>query len=98
MSLNLLIKQLRKKFEMPEADLLGMLKAHSELDPNNPIEGVTTTRPLLHIIIDEDDMEEVCYYLLFDHGIKANPNLVDEATNLTPLCASIQNQCSTIII
>ena len=49
-------------------------------------------------MIDEDDSEEVCYYLLLEHGVKANPNLVDEATNLTPLCAAIQNNTSNIIV
>ena len=59
---------------------------------------MTSRRPLLHILLDEEEMEESIYYLLNDHGVKANPNLVDEATQMSPLCAAIQNECSLMIL
>ena len=68
--------------------LLELLE-NNEIDPNNPLPGVVSKRPLLHVLLDEDDQEEAIYYLLFDNKIKAAPNLVDEATSLTPLCAAV---------
>ena len=44
---------------------------------------------MIHILVEEDRCE-LLEFILVDCKIKADPNLVDPKTLLTPLCAAIQ--------
>lgn len=83
---------LRKKYKIASdlVDLKSIFKAHPELDPNDPDldENDPYKRVLLHILI-EDEEEELVDFMLNKATIKANPNLIDEKTGLSPLCLAI---------
>ena len=84
---------LRKKYniESDKVDLQAIFKKHQEIDPND--ETVDPDDPdkrvLLHILI-EDEREEEIAFILKDSAIKADPNIIDYKTKMTPLCAALQ--------
>lgn len=49
-------------------------------------------RPLLHLLIEEEK-HDLISFILKDTVLKADPELSDSKTELTPLCAAIQS-CS----
>ena len=45
---------------------------------------------MIHILIDDEELELIEYFL-FENNIKADPNIFDPNTFLTPICNAIQN-------
>jgi ankyrin repeat protein len=50
----------------------------------------------LHLLI-EDEKEELVDFVLNSAELRADPELIDEKTQMTPLCAAIQG-CSLEIV
>ena len=44
----------------------------------------------MHILIEEEETETI-KYLLFDAEIKADPNIIDNKSKITPLVSAIQD-------
>ncbi len=44
----------------------------------------------MHILIEDEELELIDFFL-FQNSIKADPNIFDPNTFLTPLCNAIQN-------
>ena len=53
------------------------------IDPDDP-----DSRPLLHLLI-ESEYDELIDFFLFKCPIKADPNLIDDKTEITPLCSAV---------
>lgn len=81
---------LRKKYKIDSTlvDLTSIFKTHPELDPNEPLVDDTYEKILLHVLI-EDEETDLVEFILFKATIKADPNLVDQKSGLTPLCLAV---------
>ena len=83
---------LRKKFNIDSSfvKLDAIYRKYPELDPNDPEVDPNDQykRVLIHILIEEDQ-DDLVEFLLNKATIKADPNLRDTKTMLTPLCSAI---------
>jgi ankyrin repeat protein len=71
-------------------DLKAMFKKFEDIDPNENVDPKNPDcRPLLYLAIEEEK-EEVVNFILHETKIKANPELMDSKTNMTPLALAIQ--------
>ena len=86
------LKCLRKKYDIQseKVELQAIFKKHPEIDPNNDSVDANDLdkRVLLHILI-EDDMVDEIDFILNKSQIKADPNIEDLKTGMTPLCAAL---------
>ena len=85
---------MRKKYNISsdKVEIQAIFKKYPEADPNdlNIDPEFSGCRPLLHLAIDDDEIE-VVRFILNEAVIKANPDLVDDKSGLTPLALAIQN-------
>jgi ankyrin repeat protein len=92
MTTNYFKERLREKYNINSdlVDLASIFKAHPELNPNEPCvdKNDPFQRVLLHVLI-EDEETDLVEFILFKATIKADPNLVDQKSGLTPLCSAI---------
>ena len=91
---------MRKKYNVQsdKVEIQAIFRKYPEIDPNDlQIDPENEdSRPLLHLAIEEE-MEEVVEFILKEAPIKADPNLVDLKTELTPLCAALQQSLYYIV-
>ena len=83
---------LRKKFNIDSSfvTLDAIYRKYPEIDPNDPEVDPNDKykRMLIHILIEEDQ-DDLVDFILNKAAIKADPNLKDTKTMLTPLCSAI---------
>ena len=100
MNLNRYKECLRKKYDIQSnlVDLDAIFRKYPELDPNDPDVDPSDPdqRVLLHILI-EDEETELIDFILNKSEIKADPNLIDKKTLLTPMCFAIQEGYHNIV-
>jgi ankyrin repeat protein len=91
---------LRKKYNIDSTfvTLDSIFRKYPDLDPNDPEVDPNDKykRILIHILIEEDK-NELVDFILNKATIKANPNLKDTKTLLTPLCSAI-NECNLEVV